>query len=141
MHAVREVALLLVALSTAGSAAAQEPDLVQLVQRVPVSSLDSGFPHLPLGEWLARVAGGVASAIRWEANDCGEGGDGLAAPTCVEAQLQLAPDTTAHLSLVVVGIDGTPGTPAIWMLYAVTGSSITSFKGLPDWVGYVRHGR
>ena len=115
--------------------------MVHLAQRVLVSSLDSGFPRLPLGEWLARLPGGSAAAIRWETNDCGEGGDGLAAPTCVEALLQLAPDTTAHLSLIVAGLDGAPGAPAIWMLYAATGSSDTSFKRLADWAAYVRRRR
>jgi len=134
------VAALLVALGAAGPAVAQQPELVQLAQRVLVSSLDSGFPSVPLGQWLAHLPGRSADAIRWETNDCGEGGDGLVAPTCVEALLQLAPDTTAHVSLIVAGIDGTRGTPVIWMLYAITGASIANFKRLPDWVAYVeRH--
>ena len=135
------VLLLFVALAAAGPTVAQQPEVVQRAQRVLVSSLDSGFPSVPLGEWLAQLPGRPANTIQWETNDCGEGGDGLQAPTCVEALLQLAPGTTAHLSLVVAGIDGTPGTPAIWMLYATTGDSITNFKALPDWVAYLRRRR
>lgn len=128
----------LIALGAAAPAVAQRPELVQVAQRVLVSSLDSTFPAVPFEQWLAQVMGRSASTIRWESNDCGEGGDGLAAPTCVEALLDLAPDITAHVSLVVADIDGTPGKPAIWMLYATIGGSITNFKGIPDWVAYVR---
>ena len=130
-------AAVLVALGAGGPASAQQPELVQQVQRVLVASLDSGFPSLSLEQWLAQLPGRSAEAIRWEANDCGEGGDGLAAPTCVEAVLQLARDTTAHLSLIVAGIDGTRGVPAIWMLYGITGASIATFKRLRDWVAFV----
>lgn len=120
---------------------AQQPELVRLAQRVPVSSLDSTFPAVPLGRWLAQVGHLSSDSIRWEVNDCGEGGDGLAAPTCVEAALDLAPGTTASASLIVAGTDGTPTTPAVWMLYATTGASTTTFKRLPDWVAYVRRFR
>ena len=128
----------LVALGAAAPAAAQQPELVQRAQRVLASSLDSTLPPVPFEQWLAQLAGRSISTIRWESNDCGEGGDGLVAPTCVEALLDLAPGVTAHVSLVVAGIDGTPSKPVIWMLYASRGASITDFKELPGWVAYVR---
>ncbi|MGI8818087.1 MAG: hypothetical protein ACR2HW_03015 [Gemmatimonadales bacterium] len=120
-----------------GSAAGQQPE-VQLARRVLVSSLDSTFPSVPLGRWLAELPGRPANTVQWETNDCGEGGDGLEAPTCVEAVLQVAPDATARLSLVITGTDGTPGPPAIWMLYGIAGDSINNFKALREWAAYVR---
>lgn len=71
-------------------------------------------------------------------NDCGEGGDGRAAPTCVEAIVALGPDSTAHASPIVAGLDGNPVTPAVWMLYRIAGPSVTDFKRLSDWVAQVR---
>jgi len=120
-----------------GSAAGQQPE-VQLARRVLVSSLDSTFPGVRLARWLAELPGRPANTVQWETNDCGEGGDGLEAPTCVEAVLQVAPDATAHLSLVITGTDGTPGPPAIWMLYGIAGDSIINFKALREWAAYVR---
>ena len=120
-----------------GSAAGQQPE-VQLARRVLVSSLDSTFPSVRLGRWLAELPGRPPNTVQWETNDCGEGGDGLEAPTCVEAVLQVAPDATAHLSLVITGTDGTPGPPAIWMLYGIAGDSIINFKALREWAAYVR---
>ena len=138
---MRRVALFILASGAAAPAVAQQPGLVRSAQRVPVSSLDSTFPTLSFERWLEQVGDRSREAIRWEVNDCGEGGDGLAAPTCVEAAFDLAPDTTAHASLIVAGTDGTPGTAAIWILYATTGTSITTFQGLPEWVAYVRRHR
>jgi hypothetical protein len=120
---------------------AQQPELVRLAQHVPVSSLDSAFPPIAFEHWLARLVGGSRSVIRWEVNDCGEGGDGLAAPTCVEAIFDLAPDTAAHASLVVAGTDGRPGKPAVWLLYATAGSAMTPYKGLSEWAAWVRSHR
>ena len=135
---VASVALFVVGSAAAVPAVGQQPELVRLAQGVLVSSLDSTFPTVAFGRWLAQVGHLSSDAIRWEVNDCGEGGDGLAAPTCVEAALDLAPDTIAHASLIVAGTDGTPGKPAIWILYATTGASTTTFKRLPEWVAYVR---
>jgi hypothetical protein len=137
-HLPRSVAVLLAAMGAAGPSAAQQDELVQRAQRVLVSSLDSTFPRVPLEQWLAQLVGRSADTIQWETNDCGEGGDGLAAPTCVEALVPLSPDTTAHLSLIVAGMDGTPGEADLWMLYVSTRASISNFKGLPQWVAYVR---
>jgi hypothetical protein len=128
-------------LAGAGPAAlvlAQQPELVRLAQHVPVCSLDSTLPPIAFEHWLARLVGGSRNAIRWEVNDCGEGGDGLAAPTCVEAILDLASDTAAHASLVVAGTDGMPAKPAVWLLYATAGWSMTPFKGLSEWAAWVR---
>jgi hypothetical protein len=109
-----------------------------IAKRVPVASLDSTLPAVPLERWLADVRGIPVSAIRWEVNDCGEGGDGREAPTCVEAILTLGADTTAHASLIVAGIDGKPGNAEIWDLSVGAGYSFTGFKTLREWAAYVR---
>ena len=87
---------------------------------------------------MAELRGVPTSAIQWELNDCGEGGDGRVAPTCVEAILQLTADTTAHASLIVAGVDGIRSKPAVWDLSVGAGSSFTDFKTLPAWAAYVR---
>jgi hypothetical protein len=105
---------------------------------VPVSSLDSTLPTVPLEKWLAQLGAVALSDITWEVHDCGEGGDGREAPTCVEATLPLRADTTAHASLVVAGSDGKRSTPAIWDLAIGAKSSFTGFKTLREWAAYVR---
>ena len=73
------------ALSTVTPAFAQEAELIAAAQRVRAASLDSTQPKVPFERWLAQVGRVPRSAIRWEVNDCGEGGDGRKAPTCVSA--------------------------------------------------------
>jgi hypothetical protein len=113
-------------------------DLVAAAKGVPMASLDSSLPAISLELWLAELRGIPVSAIDWEVNDCGEGGDGRAAPTCVEARLRLGADTTAHASLLVVGIDGKRAKPAVWDLSVGAGYSFTGFKTLRDWAAYLR---
>jgi hypothetical protein len=117
---------------------AQEPEFIMLAQRVSVSSLARSFPAIPFARWLAQTGAVTQAAIRWEVNDCGEGGDARTAPTCVEAVFNLASDATAHASLLLAARDGTPTKPAIYSLYALTGSAVTRFSKLPEWVAYVR---
>ena len=113
-------------------------ELVAVAKRVSVASLDSTFPAVPFEKWLADLRGVPVSAITWEVNDCGEGGDGREAPTCVEAILSVTADTTAHASLVVAGIDGKRLKPAIWDLSVGAGYSFTGFKTLREWAAYLR---
>jgi hypothetical protein len=113
-------------------------EFVAAVKRMPVASLDSSLPAVPFERWLAELRGIPASAIEWEVNDCGEGGDGREAPTCVEAMLNLSADTTAQASLVVAGIDGKPSPPVIWDLSVGAGYSFTGFKTLREWAARIR---
>jgi len=128
----------ILALSTVTPAFAQEAELIVAAQRVRAASLDSTQPKVPFETWLAQVSRVPRSAIRWEVNDCGEGGDGREAPTCVEATLKLAADTTAHASLVVAGIDGKRSKPAIWDLSVGAGSTFIGFKTLRQWAAYLQ---
>jgi len=126
------------ALSTVTAAFAQEAELIAAAQRVRAASLDSTQPEVAFEQWLAEVSRVPRSAIRWEVNDCGEGGDGREAPTCVEAIVDLTADTTAHASLVVAGIDGKRSRPAIWDLSVGAGSTFIGFKTLRQWAAYLR---
>ena len=123
---------------TATGASAQGAELIAAAQQVSVAWLDSTYPNVPFEKWLAELGRVRASAIRWEVNDCGEGGDGREAPTCVEAILNLTADTTAHASLVVAGVDGSRSKPAIWDLSVGAGDSFTGFKKLREWAAHVR---
>ena len=126
------------ALSIVTPALAQEAALIAAARRVSVAALDSTQPKVPFEQWLAEVSRVPRSAIRWEVNDCGEGGDGREAPTCVEAIVDLTADTTAHASLVVAGIDGKRSKPAIWDLSVGAGSTFIGFKTLRQWAAYLR---
>lgn len=121
-----------------GTVPAFGQELVAVAKRVLVASLDSTLPAVPFERWLADLRGVPVSAITWEVNDCGEGGDGREAPTCVEAILNLTADTTAHASLVVAGLDGKRSELAIWDLSVGAGSSFTGFKTLREWAAFVR---
>jgi hypothetical protein len=134
-------AVVLAAVAAVAPVGAQDADLVRRAQQVPVSALDPAFPSIPFDRWLGEVSGLVPDRVQWEVNDCGEGGDGLQAPTCVEAVLDLGAATSAHASLIVADLEGAPGQPAIWMLYAMTGPSVTTFPTLADWASYVRRHR
>jgi hypothetical protein len=130
--------VVLLAAAIAARAGAQQTELIARVQRTPASALDSTLPAVPLAQWLSGLRSNPAPMIRWEVNDCGEGGDGNAAPTCVEATLDLAPDTTAHLSVAVLGVDGRPAAAAVWDLYIMAGKAANSFKRLAEWSDRVR---
>ena len=113
-------------------------DFVAAAKQTPVASLDSTLPQVPLAQWLVQLRGNPATPVGWEVNDCGEGGDGNVAPTCVEASVPLGRDT-ALASLVVAGTDGTPASQLIvWYLTVGSGDSYTSFKTLHEWAASVR---
>ena len=130
--------LVMLVSSTVTRAFAQEAELIAAARRVSVALLDPAHPDVPFERWLAELVRVPRSAIRWEVNDCGEGGDGREAPTCVEAMVDLAADTTAHASLVVAGIDGKRSQPAIWDLSVGAGHSFIGFKTLRQWAAYLR---
>lgn len=121
-----------------GAARAPAQDHIAYVKRVSVAALDSTLPAVPFETWLTELRRVAASVITWEVNDCGEGGDGRDAPTCVEAALPLAADTTARVSVVVTGIRGRRVEPAVWDLSVVAGNSHVGFKTLREWAAHVR---
>ena len=131
--------LLAVMLCRSTLAFAQETELIARVQRISAASLDSALPAVPFARWLAAVRQAPRSEVRWEVNDCGEGGDGLRAPICVEAILDLGPDTTAHATVGVADREGKPVEPGVWMLYVMAKGSFIDFKRLPQWAAYIRN--
>lgn len=116
---------------------AQDSALVATARHTQVSALDSGSIGGSLEQWLSALARLPASAITWEVNDCGEGGDGLKAPTCVEANFPVASDTVG-VSLIVAGLDGNRAKPEVFLLYARQGRKFVSFKALRELQAFVQ---
>ncbi len=114
--------------------------LIAAAQRVLVSDLDAAYPRVRFIDWFAELARVPAAAIHWDLNDCGEGGDGRAAPTCVEAWVDLAGDT-ATVNLIVADLEGAPAPPKIWRCYAMHAGQVTDLATLGDLVAYVRRRR
>ncbi|MDP2621617.1 MAG: hypothetical protein Q8P46_15835 [Hyphomicrobiales bacterium] len=113
-------------------------DLVTMVKGVSIATLDSTMPTVPLESWLRGLTG-RSHPVTWEINDCGEGGDGREAPTCVEAIVALGGDTTAHLSLIVADLEGIRrAPPAIWDMSVGAGYRFTGFKTLREWAERVK---
>ena len=120
-----------------GGARLHAQDLVALVKRTGVASLDSTLPAVSLDRWLSNLARAAHAGLRWETSDCGEGGDGRAAPTCVEAVISLRADTTAHLSIAAADLDGKRVTPRVWDLSIVAGERSAPIRTLHEWAAYV----
>ncbi len=131
-----KIAISLALLIVVAVPAAAQEHLIAAAKRVPAASLDTTLPTVSFERWLASVR--PTAALEWEVNDCGEGGDGRDAPSCVEAILHLDGDTTAHVSLIVAGRDGRQSQPAVWDLSIGIGHSFTGFKTLPDWAAFIR---
>jgi hypothetical protein len=112
---------------------AKESPQISRIQATPVSTLEFGAPQTTLVQWLARLAGNAATEITWETNDCGEGGDGRAAPTCVEGKVLLGAGTTASVSVAVADTQGRPtDKPSLYMVYLKSGQKVTFAKSLKD---------
>lgn len=120
------------------SGVAQDEVLILLAKQTLVSTLAPAYPSIPLQQWLGEVADVDTTAISWEVNDCGEGGDGRQAPTCVEAMVPVLPDTTVHISLFARSSTGASSEPAIWMLYSAESGQYQILSTLDDVVEYVR---
>jgi hypothetical protein len=127
---------LIVGFLASGTVSAAGQDLIAVAKGVSVASLDSNLPAVPLERWLGYLC--PPAAIKWEVNDCGEGGDGLQAPTCVEAILDLGGDTTAHASISLLDVEGKRVTPGVWDLSIGAGYSFTGFKTLHQWAEQIR---
>ena len=137
-HIARAIFVALAFLAPVAASAQRDSTLIATAQRTSVRSLDASLAATPFAAWLGRVRSLPSSRIHWEVNDCGEGGDGRAAPTCVEAILDVAPDTTARVSVIVGDIQAKPTAPAIFMLTVMAGKSVITFKTLPQWAAFVR---
>jgi hypothetical protein len=86
---------------------------ILLALGVPLNALDSTASFQPFSQWLAEAAGTDTSRIVWEVTDCGEGGDGREAPTCVEAGVPLPGNAMSYVNLIVADQKGVPSSPAV----------------------------
>ena len=84
-----------------------EKRLIAQLKRVPVSVLGVRSKQ-NVDQWVAALLG---RGVKWEANDCGEGGDGLAAPTCVEISSE---DPHLFLWIAVADTEGKTGKPVLF---------------------------
>ena len=112
--------------------------LIARARRTPASSLDAGLPRLSVEQWLAQIASVVPDSLRWEVNDCGEGGDGRTAPTCVEAAFDLPGGSAGTIRIYVMNREGTAVRPAIAELLTSTGGTYRAHKTVGEWLGVVR---
>ena len=112
--------------------------LIARAQRTLASTLDASLPGVSVEQWLARIAGVVPDSLRWEVNDCGEGGDGRTAPTCVEAAFDLPGGSAGTIRIYVMSREGTAVKPAIAELLTSTAGTYTAHKTVGEWLGAVR---
>ena len=112
--------------------------LIVRAQRTLASSLDSSLPRVSVEHWLSQVAAVVPDSLRWEVNDCGEGGDGRGSPTCVEAEFGLPGGSAGTIRIYVMSRGGTAVSPAIAELLTRTGETYRAHKTVGEWLGVVR---
>lgn len=114
----------------------RDMELIRMVRETSIGKLDPSLPERAAGQpfdrYLAAMSRAPIQALHWEVNDCGEGGDGRAAPGCVEARADLAPDTTMSVSILVADLGGKPGSPAFFMAYLKKGSQTTFAKSIRE---------
>jgi hypothetical protein len=99
--------------------------LIPKIQGMSLSSLEEVAPNITLSRWLSQLGGVSPTDLNWEVNDCGEGGDGRSAPTCVEGQVPFGSGRLAAVSVAVATTAGkTSGKPAIFMMYVRAGDKL-----------------
>lgn len=130
-----------IALVLVWALASAADDRIAPVKRLPASKLDSALPQIPLETWIANLSGVPKPKISWEVNDCGEGGDGRAAPTCVEASFALRDGKSASVSLAITDVQGKSVEPSTWYAVIGAGDSFKSYRSLAEWSKRVRESR
>jgi hypothetical protein len=112
---------------------AEDSPLIRSIQDTPLSALDPNAPKVKLSQWLAQLGGVRPAALAWELNDCGEGGDGRAAPTCVEGRVSFSPDRSASVSVAVATAEGKlGGGPSVFMMYVREGQKVDFAKSFQE---------
>lgn len=96
------------------SVLASDSKIADDLRKFPISRIDSTLGTGTFATWLRRVMG-PNTEIDWEVNDCGEGGDGDSAPTCVTAEGKLPPRGRVIVTMVLAS-DGQDNVavPALW---------------------------
>ncbi len=104
-------------------------------REILASSIDASQSREPMEAWLRWLIPADA-AIRWEANDCGEGADlpvGSDTPICAELRAEWGPDRVVSF-LFSVGTEkkGISGTPALFWAYIEDGATLQELTSLRD---------
>jgi TonB family protein len=96
-----------------------EKRALALVQRLPVSNLDTELPQIPFATWFKQLIGPEAGVV-WQLTECGEraggqNGTGRDLSACVEANAVL-PDGSKAIVLITVGTfkQGLTGEPVFF---------------------------
>jgi hypothetical protein len=111
------IACLCVVFSSSSVAAVNDSELIEAVKKSNASTLEQGLPDVPILQWVKNTFEHGGNAI-WEVNDCGEGGDGREAPTCVEFIIPQKNGYYLHISSVVGETPEQVVTkPHLWMVY------------------------
>lgn len=111
------IALLCIAYSSTSIAEVKDSEFIDAVQQSKISALEQGLPDVPILQWVIETFQHGKNAV-WEVNDCGEGGDGKQAPTCVEFKIPQQNGYYLHISSVVGRANAQVITkPHLWMVY------------------------
>jgi len=128
----------------AGAARAGPPSEAKLVayaQACDCARIDSTLAAQPFGAWLRRLVG-RATAMHWEANDCGEGADGNPAgpvPVCVEAACRLRGGAELTVRLGVGDTEsGISGEPEFFWAEVDDGKHVVNVDSLHELAAAVR---
>lgn len=97
MKTASTLAVILALVSLPLPAQDRDTELMRTVRQLPANVLDPvAFPVTSSLERVFSIYTRVpVVALEWEVNDCGEGGDGRKASTCVEVRAELAPEVAA----------------------------------------------
>ena len=95
----------------------QDPDYIDIVKKSKAATLEKGLPDIVIPQGLENTFQN-GDKVTWEVNDCGEGGDGRAAPVCVEAIVPQKNGYNLHISTIVGDTAGQKiAKPQIMMVY------------------------
>lgn len=132
------LAALILAGASAGDTRPPDSTLVARMQNFSVGQIDSTLGTGTFASWLERALGPNAT-ITWEVNDCGEGGDGRPAPTCVGAEARLQPRGRVYVMMMVGNGSGEMvGDPALWSAEIQLLGPLEEVKRLADLPATVR---
>jgi hypothetical protein len=78
----------------------KDSEFIDTVKNTKASTLEKGLPDIAIPQWIENTFQ-YTGKVTWEVNDCGEGGDGRAAPVCVEMIIPQQDGYYLHISSVV----------------------------------------
>ena len=113
----------------------RESQLIRSVRELRVATFDSS--HLDRGNnrlerYFGIYARVVVPSIEWRVTDCGERGNGVETPTCVEGRARTAPDITMVVSVRVADRAQQPAAFSLHGFFVTQGNITTSADSLDE---------